>query len=77
MHATHVEAPALDAEPSASRISSAATGPEPAEETAGEWEADESTTRARSRRSRGDAEADEPGLPAPESLTPMGNRRTG
>ena len=76
VHATHVEAPALDA---AERYPDLFGGDEPqAEEPEAEWEADESTDEGPIEEEPGvTAEADEPGLPAPESLTPLGNRRTG
>ncbi len=78
VHATHVEAPALDA---AERYPDlyGADEPEPeAEEPAAEWAPDESTEEGPIEEEPGvTAEADEPGLPAPDSLTPLGNRRTG
>ena len=73
VHATHVEAPALDA---AERYPDLFSGqPEPEPEPAEDWDADEPTPDA------GPIE-EEPGVtaeeePGPESLTPLGNRRTG
>ena len=82
VHATHVEAPALDA---AERYPDlfggdevAAEEPEPAAQNAAEWEADEPADEGPIEEEPGvTAEPEEPGLPAPDSLTPLGNRRTG
>ncbi|MDQ3434149.1 MAG: DNA translocase FtsK, partial [Actinomycetota bacterium] len=82
VHATHVEAPALDA---AERYPDlfggdevAAEETEPAAQDAAEWEADEPADEGPIEEEPGvTAEPEEPGLPAPDSLTPLGNRRTG
>ncbi len=82
VHATHVEAPALDA---AQRYPDLFGGaepepepPEPEADTTGEWEADEPADEGPIEEEPGvTAEPADPGLPAPESLTPLGNRRTG
>ncbi|MDQ3644058.1 MAG: FtsK/SpoIIIE domain-containing protein, partial [Actinomycetota bacterium] len=82
VHATHVEAPALDA---AERYPDLFGGEKPEGEapedgagTGDEWEADEPSIEGPIEEEPGvTAEPEEPGLPAPESLTPLGNRRTG
>jgi S-DNA-T family DNA segregation ATPase FtsK/SpoIIIE len=82
VHATHVEAPALDA---AERYPDLFGCEQPGGETpgddgddTGEWEADEPAEEGPIEEEPGvTAEPEEPGLPAPESLTPLGNRRTG
>jgi S-DNA-T family DNA segregation ATPase FtsK/SpoIIIE len=82
VHATHVEAPALDA---AARYPDLFAGdeveaeePETAAHEAGDWEPDERAGEGPIEEEPGvTAEPEEPGLPAPELLTPLGNRRTG
>ncbi len=85
VHATHVEAPALDA---AERYPDLFSGreaeePEPGAETPAEWDADEPTEQGPIEEGPIEeepgvtAEPEEPGLPVPQGLTPLGNRRTG
>ena len=82
VHATHVEAPALDA---AERYPDLFGDGEPGGETpghdgetTGEWEAGEPADEGPIEEEPGvTAEPEEPGLPAPQSLTPLGNKRTG
>ncbi|MDQ3434883.1 MAG: DNA translocase FtsK [Actinomycetota bacterium] len=82
VHATHVEAPALDA---AERYPDLFGDGEPGGETpdhdgetTGEWEAAQPPDEGPIEEEPGvTAEPEEPGLPAPQSLTPLGNKRTG